>query len=114
MSKKLTVVKILASDDPITQEDVEKWRKIFAEKSYEWKDAVNSGDVSFEQVTVPDDNQYITLVKIGDETHHPSVEDLEAWREIFRQAKDDPDFAIFTHQSIDISVINIGKIVAIE
>lgn len=41
-------------------------------------------------------------------------EDLEAWRNVFEEAANDPDFKIFTHPNVEIEVIPVGKIVAVE
>lgn len=41
----------------------------------------------------------LTLVKVKG---NPSVEDLEAWRDIFEEASHDPDFKIFTHEGIEV------------
>jgi hypothetical protein len=42
----------------------------------------------------------ITVVKVGDPDFRPSAEDLEAWRNTFEAARNDPNFKIFTHSAV--------------
>ena len=74
-----------------------------------------TGEVQIETLAEKQEGEcYITLVRVGDENYSPTLKDLENWREVFEAAQNDPDFKIFTHPSIDISIINIGKIIAVE
>lgn len=114
MTDKITIVKILGPDGKITTKDLEKWRKLFAE-GITVDDAVATGEVDVEVLPEKDDkNHYMTLVKIGGDEFKPSMEDLEHWRQVFEEAKGDPDFKVFTHPSVEIDVIHIGKIIAVE
>lgn len=47
--------------------------------------------------------EHITLIKVGDEDYAPTAEDLEKWRDIFDEAKGDPDFKIFTHHKVEVT-----------
>lgn len=116
MSNKLTIVKVLAKEDDghVTARDLERWRTIFANHRMTEEEATATGDVIIEHIAVPEDADYITLVKVGNDDYKPSYEDLEAWRRVFENAVDDPDFKIFTHPGVEIDVIQIGKIVAVE
>lgn len=114
MSKKLTIIKILPRGTKIGLEDVERWRKLFNEQSEEWQKAVDSGEASVETLDVSEDDHNIMVVKIGYEGYHPTLEDLEAWRDLFEEAKNDPDFKIFTSPEVEISTINVGKIIDVE
>lgn len=114
-NKKLTIVKVIAGSGHPTQKDLDRWRQIFSEQSMTEEEAVATGEVFVEHVPLPEDEDHcITLVKIGNEEFVPSQQDLEDWRQVFADAQNDPNFKIFTHPAVDISVINIGKIVAVE
>jgi hypothetical protein len=78
--------------------------------------ALATGEVAIEHFSHPDDDSwnYITFVKIGNEEYYPSIADLEAWRNCFEDAKDDPDFKIFTHSGVEITSVAVGKIIAID
>lgn len=74
-----------------------------------------TGEVQIETLAEKQEGKcYLTLVRIGTEDYKPTFADLENWRNVFKEAENDPDFKIFTHASVDISVINIGKIIAVE
>jgi hypothetical protein len=118
--KKLTIVKVLEKDGSVTTEDLERWRQIFAAADAETiavirHDTEANGEIIVQEVEpITDDENYITLVKIGDEGYKPTIADLEAWRDVFEQARTDPDYKIFTHPAIEIQIIPIGKIIAVE
>jgi ribosome-associated protein YbcJ (S4-like RNA binding protein) len=115
MSNKITIIKVLGADGKVTVQDLEKWRKLFSE-GMTAKDAVETGEVAIEVIedNRGEEDHYITLVKVGGENYSPTMEDLDNWRQVFEAAKNDPDFKIFTHPSIQIDVINIGNIIAVE
>ncbi len=117
MPKKLTIIKVLPRDQEFgpTQEDLERWTKIFTENQMTVEEAVATGEVEVQTLPekVPGEH-YITLVKVGDETYKPSMEDLTYWRDMFKEGMGDPDFKVFTHPSVEIDLINIGEIVAVE
>ncbi len=115
MSGKITIVKILGSDDKITIKDVERWREAFRSEKTTVEEAAATGEVEVQVLPELDEsNHYITLVRVGGEEYFPTVEDLETWRLVFEEAKNDPDFKIFTHPAVEVDVINIGKIIAVE
>ena len=115
VKEKLTIIKVLGIQDAgPTKEDLEKWRKIFAENRMTEEEALATGEVSIEHLSYPDEDNYITFVKIGSEDYQPSFEDLESWRKCFEEAEGDPDFKIFTHPAIEISSVLVGNIVAVE
>ena len=115
--RKLTIIKVLGHDSPVSQKDLQKWHKIFADKRMSLQEAVATGEVFAEMIPVrqPDSEEnYLTFVRIGDEDHMPTMGELEDWRKVFEEAKGDPDFKIFTYPFVDISVIKLGDIVAID
>jgi hypothetical protein len=114
MDKKLTIVKVITNDGKPTEADLEKWRQIFAANRMTEEEALATGELEIEHLDIESDEDYITLVKIGDEDYKPSIKDLEAWRNVFEEAKGDPDFKIFTHQVVEIELIKLGKIIAVE
>src|SRR5574338_561377 len=115
MSNKLTIIKVLGKNGKITVEDLEKWRYIFATGEMNAEEAATTGEVEIQVLPEKnEDEHYITLVRVGDDEFSPSVSDLEKWREVFEEAKKDPDFKIFTHPAVEIDVIPIGKIIAVE
>jgi hypothetical protein len=117
MADKLTVVKILAQGEEFlpTRADMERWHQIFAENKMTTEEAVATGEIEITELPAKEEGQhYLTIVKIGDDTYRPSMQELEQWRLVFEDAKGDPDFKIFTHPGIEISMINVGNIVAVE
>lgn len=113
MEKSLTIVKVCGLEGYApTTEDLERWAKIFKENSFE--DACvladSDGNITVEKSIFEDDNT-LTLVKVGD---NPSLEDLEAFRKIFEEARYDKDFTIFTHSNVQVDVLKLNKIVAVE
>lgn len=117
MANKLTIVKVLphGEDCSPTQEDLERWHKLFQEKKVTLEEAAQAGDIEYEVLPEKEEGEYyLTVVKIGGENYMPTFEDLEQWRKVFEEAKDDPDFKIFTHPEVEVNVINVGKIIATE
>ena len=117
VKRKLTLIRVLGHDAPVTQKDLQRWHKIFAEHRMSLQEAVATGEIFAEMIPVrqPDSEEnYITFVRICDDDHRPTMEDLEGWRQVFEEAKGDPDFKIFTYPFVDISVIKLGDIVAVE
>ncbi len=113
--EKMTIIKVLGVDDAgPTMADLEKWRSIFAEKRMTVEEAQATGEVAIEHFVHPDDENYITFVKIGNEDYQPTFEDLEAWRKCLEEAKDDPDFKIFTHPGVEIFSVAVGKVIAVD
>lgn len=111
--KPLTLVKILGGTEKITQENIAKWRKIFDEKLMTAAEANATGEVEVSYIPQSDD-QTITFVKIGSEDYRPTLEDLERWRTVFNEAYQDPNFTIFSHDKIEVEVVRLGDIVAVE
>jgi hypothetical protein len=117
MASKITVVKILAQGEEFlpTRADMERWHQIFAENKMTVEEAVATGEVEIAELPLKEEGEhYLTIVQIGDDNYRPSMAELEQWRLVFEEAKNDPDFKIFTHPGIEISMINIGDIIAVE
>lgn len=118
MSNKITIIKVLPKDGKFSpsSEDLERWRKKFAENDQTaLADGVASGEITVEVLPEKaDDECYLTLVRVGGETFSPSFEDLENWRKLFEDAVGDPDFKIFTHPDVEIEVVPVGKIIDVE
>lgn len=54
----------------------------------------------------------LTLVKIGTDGPdglHPTVADLDAWRNVFEEAQYDKDFKVFSHAGISVERIGYGS-----
>lgn len=118
-SRKLTIVKVLPKNGTISQDDLDKWHTIFRSNAENpaavEKAAVATGEVEVEHVPVAANGKhYLTLVKVGSDEYQPTIEDLEEWRRIFEEASKDPDFKIFTHKDVNIEVIELGKVIAVE
>jgi hypothetical protein len=45
---------------------------------------------------------------VGGNGYQPTQADLEAWRELFNESKNDPDFKIFTHDAVSVTQLEIG------
>lgn len=116
MNKKFTLVKIMPpyGSCPTTQ-DLERWREIFRQNLMTPEQAEATGEVEITTFPEKQDAEcYVTIVRVGSENFRPTLQDLEAWKEIFEKAQDDPDFKIFTHEDVEISTISVGKIIAVE
>ena len=117
MGKKLSIIKVMGRHGYVTADDLDKWREIFANHMMTEEEALATGEVQIEHLLQPEegeDEHYITLVKVGSNSYKPTVEDLEAWRAVFEEAAKDPDYKIFTHPEVDVSVIKIGDIIAVK
>lgn len=117
MSKR-TIIKVLPKGEELwaTQEDIERWRQKLLSGQMTPQQAADTGEVevsTFDTQPTVDDN-YLTIVKIGDDSFRPTITDLEHWRDVFKEASKDPNFVIFTHPRIEIEVIRIGDVVAVE
>ena len=89
---------------------------LYARQKRYFEQAYETGEVDFVTFdTQPSvDDNYLTLVKIGDENYRPTPADLEHWRDVFEEAGKDPNFTIFTHPGVEVDIIRIGDIVAVE
>jgi hypothetical protein len=118
VKEKMTIIRVLGGADSVTKADVERWRQIFSEKRMTVEEAVATGEVLAEEYSKPEseDFDYMTIVKIGSSNYQPSFKDLETWRDLFADAKGDPDFKVFICEDIDIEItsIPIGKIIAVD
>lgn len=113
--RRLTIIKVLPKNGTISQNDLDRWHEIFRTKSMSPELAMATGEVIVEQLPVPkNDDHFITIVKVGSEEYAPSIEDLENWRKVFEEASLDPDFKIFTHKDVNVEVINVGDVIAVE
>jgi hypothetical protein len=113
--RKLTIIKVLPKNGSISQEDLDKWHEVFRTNSMTHKEALATGEVEIENVPIAKkDEHFLTIVRVGNDTYQPSMEDLEQWRDVFAGAEKDPNFKIFTHNAINIEVIEIGKVLAVE
>lgn len=114
-NRKLTIIKVLPKDGTISQADLDHWHEVFRNNLTTPELAAATGEVEVEYIPVAKEGQqFITVVRVGDDEYSPTMEDLEHWRDIFKEAQDDPDFKIFTHNAVNIEVIDLGKIVAVE
>jgi len=114
-NRKLTVIKVLPKNGTISQADLDKWHEIFRNNTMTPVEAMATGEVIVENIPVARSGQnFITVVRVGSDEYSPSFEDLENWRNIFKDAEKDPNFQIFTHKDISIETIDVGEIVAIE
>ena len=106
--KKLTIVKLSNS----TVRNRNFWENVFRTHSLE--DAIHLARENYNQVDQVDweegteNTPYLTVVKIGDESYHPTTQDLEVWRATFEDAKGDPNFTVFTHESVSVQRLPIS------
>ncbi len=103
----------MGSDGITTKADLEKWQNIFAnntEISYE--EAMLMNEIELEEIDHAENN--ILFVKLGNEEFQPTLQELENFRKVFDEAKDDPDFKIFTHSLVSVESIPVGKVIAID
>lgn len=111
--RKITIVKVLSSDQSVSQEELIRYKEEVASNPDFLEEAAKNKEIEY-QTFGQDIEGTLTLVKVGDENYPPSVEELNVWRDLFDQAKKDPDFTIFTHQHVNIEVINLGKIISVK
>lgn len=98
---KLKLIKVPGNP---TSNDLEFWRDKFQ------AGAVNNEELQRLGIVIEEidfDKDCITMIKIGDDKHLPTTQDLENWQEIFKEAEGNPDFKIFTHSAITIEKIKI-------
>lgn len=100
----ITLVKIPGL---INKLDLEHWRKRFVNNLVTVDEMKQAGIVLEEIKINNDDNNYITLVKVGNDEYKPTPMDLENWQKIFEEAERDPDFKIFTHDAVTIERVKI-------
>src|SRR5271165_5447393 len=117
MKKKLIIVKVCAVGYNPSKEDVKHWADLFAGKSNQIRENENIDKFNLlanntyikkeiiEYTQGSEAEKIITLIKIGDEEYSPTVEDLEEWRNVFREAKNDTNFEIFTHYKVQLEQI---------
>ena len=118
MSKR-TIIRVLPQGEEIwvTPADIERWKKKFKENQMTPQQAYETGEVDFVTFDTPDpgeEDNYLTIVKVGDDNYRPTVADLEQWRNAFEEASKDPNFIIFAHPGVEVEVIKIGDVVAVE
>ena len=106
MKKKITLVKVGDQDHRLTPDDLDRVRKLVEDNNLT-DEIIIKKHLTIEEIETNDQAGSIMLVKIGDENYIPTPYDLEAWREVFEQAKGDPDFKIFTHSAISIDKVNL-------
>lgn len=111
---KLTIIKVLSQGTPVSQNDLERWRQVFAQKLMTLEEAEATGEVTVEYVEPIKAKHTLTLIKVGGDGYQPTPEELEIWRDIFEDAVGDPDFKIFTHPYVEIDVIDLGEIITVE
>ncbi len=51
----------------------------------------------------------LTIIKVGSGDFKPTPDALEAYRQVFEQAVYNRNFKIFTHEGVDVSIINRGS-----
>lgn len=116
MNNKLTLIKVGRDNEIPTPEDLEKWRDIFDKAKDDpdfkiiYSKALSSKDLSIEEIDLTEDPNYITLVKVNiDNEWGINKEDLQAWKEIFQDARKDTNFVIFTHSNVSVERVEVGK-----
>ena len=114
MSRRYTIVQIVSHDYRPAQADLDKWRQIFAEKSMTEEEAMATGEVVITHATIPEDSQFITFIKLGDNDYHIGMNELESWRNLFNDVANGEDYIIFTGIPILIETVNVGEIIAVE
>lgn len=117
MKRKLTLIKVCDRNYKISQSDIERWAEVFKNTKINNPDKYNiisDGDVKVEQIEIDDEENTILFVKVGSDSYAPTPADLEAWRDVFEEAKDDPEFNIFTHEHVEVQQVKIGDLVAVE
>lgn len=121
MKNKLTLIKVCNKDYKPSASDLEHWRDIFDKAGTDpnfmiiKNQAIESGKISVETFDSPEENEHtVTFVKVGSDQYRPTENDLDAWREVFEAASADPDFKIFTYPNVEINIVPLIGIVAIE
>lgn len=106
---KLTLIKVGGTNGyrPSPQ-DLEYWRSCFKDGIMD-PDEVERHGITVEHLDLKEDQDYVTLVRVGSEDYKPTKEDLEAWRQVFEEAQKDPDFKIFTHAEVHVEQVKLGK-----
>lgn len=96
--KKLTLIKVPQA----TTQSLDFWKQRFEDGVS--PDELEQCGVKTEEFEF-DENDGLTMIKVGDKNHIPTPEDLETWRKVFEEAQADPDFKIFTNGPVNIEHI---------
>ena len=112
--QKLTIVKIIDKDFHPTNKDAQRWNDLMVQGDQNEIDALSlNGKLEYFTISRDSTKKQLMLVKL--ENEHVTPQELEAWREIFSEIENDPYATIiYSGGSIDISVIDIGDIAAVE
>lgn len=105
---KLTLIKVGINGYRPSPKDLEYWRNCFKSGIMD-PDEVERHGVVVEYLDLKDDEDCLILVKVGSENYKPTPADLEAWRQVFEEARNDKDFKIFTHSEVHVEQIKLGK-----
>jgi hypothetical protein len=116
VEKPLTIIKVLPKNNkPTSQEDLYRWREIFAKNdSSTIKNAQLNCEIEVQHLPRDLSENQIMFVKVGSDKLPTNKEELEEWQKVFEEAKNDPDFMIFTHPDVEVEIVKIGNIVAVE
>lgn len=105
---KMSKIKLVKLPDH--PEDLKYWNKRFSEDEPSQKELDHAGIIIEEiDMSAEQDASYLTMVKVGSQSYHPSPADLEEWRQVFENAKGNPDFKIFTHDAVEIQRVKLEE-----
>lgn len=110
--QKLTMVKVVDEGFHPTGEDVQRWNDLMAQDNrQELNELFNDGKLEYFTVSRESVKKQLMLVKIGEGA---TTQELEQWRDIFNRINNNPCSTVLYTGTIDISIIDIGNIVAVE
>lgn len=115
MADKLTLIKITDPDYVPDHEELKKINERVLLNDYSEVNRLRDQDkLNYWVINTIRSKHYLTIVRIGDDNHPPTRNDLEEWKKIFDQIKYDPHAVIITHKAVTIECIEVGNIVDIE
>lgn len=111
----LTIVKVISKKDlAVDAASLKRWQEIFVNHLLSPEAAAQTGETFFERTPLPETKGQLLLVKVGDEGMKPTLQDLEYWRNALENLKNNPTQILVCPDYIDISVVDIGRLVAVE
>ena len=107
MADKITIIKVGSSEYIPSQIDLERWRTLLNDRNIKVShiNIMSDGDVEAQDLDIAPKVGSVLVVRVGPS---PTQDELQRWREVFLEAKNDSEFKIFTHSGVTFERIDIG------
>ncbi len=109
---KFTVIKVLSNKEKILKQDVEKYKKLFLDKEKSLQESIEKEEVFLEHI--PKIEKSITLVRVGNDNYQPTPEEIETFREAFKEAMESDNGFVVVPKYVEVDVIDVDSVLEIE